>query len=1168
MLKKIIRLLSIIILMTSAAFAQQSQMDSDLNFGKELFQNKMYDLAEEQFAKFLQEYPASSSAGQARYYLAMSQYEQKKYGKAAANFQAFAVQYPNDPNAPKAWISAGESYAMVKDYADAALSYERYRVFYPKDVNAPVALLKAGKYFELAGDTARAEVSLLTIVQDYSSTSSYFDATLRLGNLYFNSGELLKADNQYRALLTSDNDSVRVMGLLALGRLNRLRGLPQQAEEYLREAAALGIAPQSYEAMLETVELDLQAGNYALAVRNADQISAAKLSQTQKERLAFEKAYAHIALGSASGNRLLVTSAASLAWKYKIRLASLLNRKGEYEQGLSIMSNLPSKESTESDLRLYSELAFRAGKMRLADSILTEAASQERHPDVRIVVKMLNIESIYLKDRERARETFFRYENVLKQRPDAYEFYRALSEEGAGNYAAAIKDYEQMAAEYPESNYAKAADSLARFDRNYKEVNYRDAVVSMADILLEQGASDRTSALLHLGTLYENELKDYGKAARVYKHLAATTTGDTARIAEYLYAVALEREGEGRSANDSDVYAIYRKLTAGLAADSIAERSLFRLAELQAFSGDSLGAESSVLDFLKRFPGSRLVPRAHLLLAEVLYNTGAFHAAIAQAALARSLPEARLLGAKSEIAVDSLQDARRMLGAFLASHPPKKFALEGQLLYAGLLQKMNVDAAPAYQALLEELIPSGYRDAVSARLADYLYSAGNYDSAYTVYRTIGKDELWYVTPPSILYRMAYCKLKAGDLNDARNLFQEVAANSADSAQVYNSYDQLGGIYASLGDKRMSASFYERAGAGNLSALRMAADTYFSVKDYADAARVYNELLGAAQTDTTKAFSAARLVDIEYLTGRIRSADLSAEKFRNTYRDPGGRYRARFLVYKAEYLIGTQKYTEAERLLSDVRRNYDGTPSYPQALLDEARISVAVGNLDKAESRLKNILAKFGKSAVAPEAHLELGNIYYAREKYKDASDNFRDVYLDSLASRNVLRDAMSRLISSYESIGMYDGALDITRKFIKMFPEDKSIMDKRIQVGILYEELKYFDQALITFKSLVKAANRDYQAELHYYIGAIYDDKGEYANAILEFLKVPYLVTHKEVVDWAAQAYYMAGKCYEKLNKPDEAIAMYEKIVHKPNTDPTFIAGAEREINRVKALLK
>ena len=76
------------------------------------------------------------------------------------------------------------------------------------------------------------------------------------------------------------------------------------------------------------------------------------------------------------------------------------------------------------------------------------------------------------------------------------------------------------------------------------------------------------------------------------------------------------------------------------------------------------------------------------------------------------------------------------------------------------------------------------------------------------------------------------------------------------------------------------------------------------------------------------------------------------------------------------------------------------------------------------------------------------------------------------------------------------------------------------------------------------------------------------ANAILEFLKVPYLAAPNAVIDWAAQAYYMAGKCYEQLNKPNEAIAMYQKIVDKPHTDPTFVTGAEREINRVKTLLK
>ncbi|HQT91597.1 MAG TPA: tetratricopeptide repeat protein, partial [Candidatus Kryptobacter bacterium] len=264
----------------------------------------------------------------------------------------------------------------------------------------------------------------------------------------------------------------------------------------------------------------------------------------------------------------------------------------------------------------------------------------------------------------------------------------------------------------------------------------------------------------------------------------------------------------------------------------------------------------------------------------------------------------------------------------------------------------------------------------------------------------------------------------------------------------------------------------------------------------------------------------------------------------------------------------KEYKEASIILDDIKSDYDHTPAYPRSVLDRAQIFVEESDLAKAAETLKELLSKFPDADVVPEAHLELGNIYYAQEKFQDASDNFRAVYLDSLAGRSIVRDAMSQLISSYESLGMYDGALDITRKFIAMFPDDKSIMDKRIKVGILYEELRYFDQALITFQSLVKEANRDYQAELHYYVGAIYDDKGDYANAILEFLKVPYLVTPSAVVDWAAQAYYMAGKCYEQLNKPNEAIAMYQKIVDKPNTDPTFITGAEREINRVKALLK
>ncbi len=879
----------------------------------------------------------------------------------------------------------------------------------------------------------------------------------------------------------------------------------------------------------------------------------------------YEKVYARIALGE---SRVGTAYTDALPARYKVRLASLLNSKGEYSTALSILRDLPESESNESTLNLYSEIAYRAGRMSLADSLLSKAAALSKNPSIRGVVKLLDIENNYIKDPEKTRETFFRYENTLKERPDAYAFYRARSEESTGNYTAAIGDYSGISAEFPESDYAAAADSLSAYDRDFKEVNYRDAVVSLADILLEQGSADKTSALFHLGNLYEKELKDYGKAARVYKQLAAIATGDTQRVAEYLYAGAVAKINGGEAGADSESFSVYQKLSSGLSADSIAEKSLFKVAVIEAASGNSLGAENSALQFVQRFASSPLVPQAYAIIARSLYGSGAFHEAIAQATLAGPLPEAQLVKAKSEIAIDSLQDAKLTLEAFLSSNPPRKFLLEGELVYADLLQKMNIDAMPFYVGVLDKLEPSKFKIEVATRLADYLYTAGRYDSAYSVYKTIGKDELWYRTPPAVLYKMAYCKLKSGDLNNAREIFREVSTNSTDSTMVLDSFFQLGNIYASLGDNRMSASFFERAGESIPGALVKAADIYFKMQDYDDAGRVYRDILGTTGIDTLRTYSAARLVEIDYLTDRIKAADLNAAKFRKTYRDAGDRYNARFLVDKAEYFIRNKKYKEAGIILDDIKSDYDHTPAYPRSVLDRAQIYVEESDLPKAAETLKELLSKFPDAGVVPEAHLELGNIYYAQAKFQDASDNFRAVYLDSLADRSIVRDAMSQLISSYESLGMYDGALDITRKFIAMFPDDKSIMDKRIKVGILYEELRYFDQALLTFESLIKEANRDYQAELHYYVGAIYDDKGDYANAILEFLKVPYLVSPSAVVDWAAQAYYMAGKCYEQLNKPNEAIAMYQKIVDKPNTDPTFVTGAEREINRVKALLK
>jgi hypothetical protein len=69
-------------------------------------------------------------------------------------------------------------------------------------------------------------------------------------------------------------------------------------------------------------------------------------------------------------------------------------------------------------------------------------------------------------------------------------------------------------------------------------------------------------------------------------------------------------------------------------------------------------------------------------------------------------------------------------------------------------------------------------------------------------------------------------------------------------------------------------------------------------------------------------------------------------------------------------------------------------------------------------------------------------------------------------------------------------------------------------------------------------------------------------------LKVPYLVASKGKVDWVATSFYMAGQSYEKISKFEEAVNMYRQIIDRPGIDPTFKAGARKEIDRVKQLTK
>jgi tetratricopeptide (TPR) repeat protein len=278
--------------------------------------------------------------------------------------------------------------------------------------------------------------------------------------------------------------------------------------------------------------------------------------------------------------------------------------------------------------------------------------------------------------------------------------------------------------------------------------------------------------------------------------------------------------------------------------------------------------------------------------------------------------------------------------------------------------------------------------------------------------------------------------------------------------------------------------------------------------------------------------------------------------------------AEFEFERGKYQLRKENLVKAKERFDNVVLSYRNAGIVPEALYWTARVYELDQKLPLAVQVYDSLLRNFPNDRIIPRVRLSLGNAYYSLEQWDSASKQYRLILDNEQRSPDLVPSAMSNLIMTYKEMELFDGALELTRKYIDRFPNDPDLVDKKIDMGVLYQKLGYYDQSILQLQSLIEAGNTDLEAELRYYIGEAYYYKGEFQQAILEFLKVPYLVTRRGKIDWISTSYYMAGQSYEKMSKYDQAMTMYKQIIDRKDTETQFKTAAQKEIDRVKVIVK
>jgi TolA-binding protein len=365
--------------------------------------------------------------------------------------------------------------------------------------------------------------------------------------------------------------------------------------------------------------------------------------------------------------------------------------------------------------------------------------------------------------------------------------------------------------------------------------------------------------------------------------------------------------------------------------------------------------------------------------------------------------------------------------------------------------------------------------------------------------------------------------------------------------------------------------------------------------------------GAAKGDAAKATGEARMLAALCLAGEKKHAD-AAQAFRRLLEEQPGfaaADRAFFEMGLAFMLDG--KRDDAVKAFQSLVEKFPQSGRVADAWLEigEARFDAKAWN-EAAAAYEKAIAAGGGKPDARPlveQARHKLGWTHSMRKDHAAAAKAFRD-QLAGVADGPLAADAQAMLgeslfqagdhaaaaqalaaalakpesLSSDDLRGLaliraaecaarrqrWDESLSFATRLEKSQPESPYAGQARYAAAWALQNLGKLDEALAAYRALADRGRTELAARARLMEGEVLFEQGNHKDAIKAFFKVAYGFGEKQAPaafhPWQAQATFEAARCFEVLEKPDQAAKLYGELVDRyPDSEQTPAARKRLE---------
>ncbi|MFQ5798813.1 MAG: tetratricopeptide repeat protein, partial [Bacteroidota bacterium] len=471
--------------------------------------------------------------------------------------------------------------------------------------------------------------------------------------------------------------------------------------------------------------------------------------------------------------------------------------------------------------------------------------------------------------------------------------------------------------------------------------------------------------------------------------------------------------------------------------------------------------------------------------------------------------------------------------------------------YAGSSQKAKASMQKALELI--DRIPEKERYMVRALNAEL---GGRYTAGISVLREM---EQIYPDDKEMIYNIGDWSYHANRYATAAEYLEKVLAMDPSFERAMQ---HLTWTYADLGQYGRSLEYANRLLAVNEKEGMLAIGRYHASKGERATAADYFEQ--AFLMDPTDQGTLSDLVRVYENTRQYGKALEYAQKYVSQARNPFAYNRlAAVYVLMSDFSNALQTYEIGLQLF----------PDDPFLLAARGHTYVFMGEYEKAEAKLKTMIAEHNEEAVRKRGYSELSRLYPYLGKYSAMREMYdkriefawKDKDTNAVALRTVdkaywmywLRANREEVLEEinktmrFENITDYDYYLSLALLYTDIGDLEKSTgaaekvlnpWDKMLLEARAHHAKKEWDQAISLYKRLVATFPND-QAYYGYVLALCYYEKGKLEKAIEEVKAAQGFYGWFHSIAYP-RGYYLLGRIYERKGDKKLAVENYEKFLN------------------------